>query len=261
MQRETVGKTILVAAILCVVCSVLVSTAAVQLRPLQENNREMERMRNILVAAGLYEPGIDIRDTFDNKIEQRVVDLETGEYVDPSVIDPATYDQRQASKDPELSIEIPPEKDIAGIRRREKYSVVYLVEQEGELNQVILPIYGKGLWSTLYAFLSLENDLNTIKGITFYEHGETPGLGGEVENPNWLAIWPGKQAFSGDGTVQIEVTKNVQPGSNYQIDALSGSTITSRGVTNMLHYWLSSEGFKPYLDRLRQANTAGGNNG
>lgn len=264
MPRESVSHTFFVALTLCVVCSVLVSAAAVGLRPAQDRNRELEIQKNIVQAAGLSESAQpsagEVRELFDS-VEKRLIELETGAYVSPeaaaaSGIDPNEYDQRAAATDPQMSVAIPPELNYAGIGRREKYSYVYLVKNsDGSLDQIVLPVYGQGLWSTLYGFLALDADMRTIRGLTFYEHGETPGLGGEVDNDAWKAQWKGKQAFNEDYDVEIRVIKGaVNPQDElamYKIDGLSGATITSNAVTNLLRYWLGEHGFGPYLVKLR----------
>ena len=117
---------------------------------------------------------------------------------------------------------------------------------------MILPVEGLGLWSTLYGFLAVDADLETIRGLTFYEHAETPGLGGEVDNPRWKSLWPGRRTTV-DGEPRIEVIRGRAgpPGEDpYRVDGLSGAAITGRGVTNLLRFWLSDEGFRPYLTRL-----------
>lgn len=252
MARETVGKTFLVALSVCVVFSVLVSTAAVTLRPIQEINKLLDKKKNILLAAGLMEEGKSIDDLFA-AIEAKVVDLASGEYTE---MDPEAYDQRKAVKDPSLSVAIARDADQAGIKRRAKYAPVYLVKKGDVLDRVILPVHGKGLWSTLYGFIALDaKDMSTIKGLVFYEHAETPGLGGEVDNPTWKALWNGKTVFGASGAVRIEVIRGSvvpgRPGSQYQVDGLSGATLTSRGVSGLLKYWLGREGFGPYLDKMR----------
>ena len=253
MPKETVGKTFLIAFLLCVVCSVLVSSAAVFLRPTQTVNKILDKKKNILMAAGLMEEGKDVDELFKS-IEPKVVDMATGEYVEG--MDPETYDQRRAAKDPDKSVAVPAAKDLGSIRRKARYASVYLVRRGDQVRKVILPVHGLGLWSTLYGFLALDaRDLNTIKGLVFYEHAETPGLGGEVDNPAWKALWNGKEAFDEAGNIRIEVIRGkidpARPGSRYQVDGLSGATITSRGVRNMLRYWLSEEGFGAYLIRLK----------
>jgi Na+-transporting NADH:ubiquinone oxidoreductase subunit C len=254
MARDTVTKTFVVAALLCIVCSVLVSSAAVVLRPTQAVQKLLDKKRNILGAAGLVDENKSIDELFES-IEARVVDLASGEYVEG--INAETFDQRAAAKDLETSREIPKEKDLGGIKRRAKQAAIYLVFKKGEVDKVILPVRGKGLWSTLYGFLALDReDLNTIRSLVYYEHGETPGLGGEVENPQWKALWNGKQAFAADGKTAIEVLRGkVDPdraSAIHQVDGLSGATITSRGVSNMLRYWLSEDAFGPYLNRLKR---------
>ncbi|MGB6045742.1 MAG: Na(+)-translocating NADH-quinone reductase subunit C [Pirellulales bacterium] len=254
MWRDTVGGTFTVAAVLCVVCSVLVSAAAVGLRPRQDANKDRFRKQNILIAAGVNTEGKTVDKAFEN-IETQIIDLSTGEVSIRDDIDPATYDQKKAAKDPTLSIAIEPEKDIGGIKRREKYSRVYLVKENGVIKKIILPVYGKGLWSTLYGFLALDADVNTVAGLTFYEHKETPGLGGEVDNRAWKAKWPGKLIHDSDGQIQLEVLKGAvpegSPNADYQVDGLTGATITSRGVSNLIRYWLSDDGFGLFLNRLK----------
>lgn len=260
MAKETVGKTFLVAFALCAVCSVLVSAAAVLLRPAQGLNKLLDRKSNILVAAGMRAEGRSIDELFKN-IKPKVVDLATGEYA--AGIDPEQYDQRKATKDPAQSVPIPPEKDLAGIKRRAKCAPVYLVYEGEELEKVILPVEGKGLWSTLYGFLALDAaDLATIRALVFYEHAETPGLGGEVDNPNWRALWNGKAAFDDKGAIRIKVMKGKvdlsRPEARYQMDGISGASITTRGVENLLKYWLGGDGFGPFLAKLK---TRGGVHG
>jgi Na+-transporting NADH:ubiquinone oxidoreductase subunit C len=273
MPRDSVAQTFKVALLLCVVCSILVSSFAVGLRPLQEANRALEMKKNILSAAGLFDPqehqDEDVPRLFE-QVEAKLVDLSTGKYT--SV--PENYDQRKASRDPKLSDIIPGDRDPATLKRREKYSFVYLVKtSDGTLDQIVLPIRGYGLWSTLWGFLSIdaatleqEAAETTIRGLTFYEHKETPGLGGEVDNPDWKAKWNGrentKKIFDAEWNVLIEVIKgSVSPNDSareYKVDGLSGATITSRGVTKMLRYWLGDDGFGPYLQMLQNRLRAQG---
>ncbi|MCH2125087.1 MAG: Na(+)-translocating NADH-quinone reductase subunit C [Pirellulaceae bacterium] len=258
MRRDSVGYTMMVAAVLCIVCSVLVSGAAVGLRSRQQANKDAFRKENILIAAGMLEKNQSVEELFEARIQEQLIDLATGTPASPDAV-PAPYDQRSAARDPDLSVGIDAAQDVAGIKRREKYSQVYLVRQEnGELEKIVLPVYGKGLWSTLRGFLALEADLNTVAGLTFYEHKETPGLGGEIDNPLWKAKWPGKLLRDSEGAIQLEVIKGqVQAGTpraQHQIDGLSGATITSRGVSNLIRYWLSDNAFGPFLDQIAKGN-------
>ncbi len=253
MRRDSISNTFLVAICLCVVCSIIVSTAAVLLQPIQEQNRVRYRRRNILIAAGLYDPDVPLEQSFA-RIQTRLVDLETGQFVDEHErIDPLTYDPQRAARDPALSVEVPGRLEEFPFERRERYVLVHLVEGDQGWEQIILPVYNRGLWSTLYAFLALDADLLTVRGITFYEQEETPGLGGEVENPNWQAQWVGKKVYDEDGNVALRVLRGeADPDAPHQIDGLAGATITARGVSGMIKFWLGEHGFGPFLERLAE---------
>lgn len=251
-KNDGIRKTLLVAFSLCIVCSVVVSTAAVLLKPAQEANKTLDRKRNILAAAGMLQPGVSIDEQFA-QIQTRVVDLRTGRFTD--AVDPVSYEPVRAAKDPARSMNLTRDVDIAGLGRREDYALVYLVETAGgELDKIILPVRGYGLWSTLYGFIALEADANTVAGLGFYEHGETPGLGGEVDNPRWIAQWPGKQVYR-DGEVDLALARgSVDPSSAdapWRVDGLSGATLTARGVTHLVQFWLGEQGFEPFLNKLK----------
>ncbi len=255
-SNDSTSKTLAVALALCIVCSVMVSTAVVILKPIQEANKMLDRKRNILAAAGMLAKGASdesIEEQFSH-INARVVDLNTGKFADDAV-DPAEYDQRKAAKDPDFSEALTTKQDLAKISRREQYAIVYLVQNpQGDIEKIILPIRGYGLWSTLYGFIALESDGNTIAGLGFYDHGETPGLGGEVDNRRWKALWPGKQVYR-DGEVQIGLIKgSVNPAAvtaPWQVDGLAGATLTSKGVTNLVRFWLGKNGFESFLNNLQ----------
>lgn len=258
-SRDSIGNILLIAVSICLVCSILVSGAAVALRPAQQANEELNRKQNVLVAAGLLEEGRtedaegrDIETIFAD-FEQRVVNLRTGEYADN--IDPASFDQLRSARDPEVSRALSAQEDVATLKRLEEYGVVYLKRGTGGgVETAVIPIRGYGLWGTLYGFLALEGDFSTVAGIGFYEHKETPGLGGEVENPRWKAIWEGKEIYDG-GEPAIELTKSPAPAGDpareHQIDALSGATMTSRGVENLVNFWVGDLGYGPYLKAMR----------
>jgi Na+-transporting NADH:ubiquinone oxidoreductase subunit C len=261
-NRESVSKTIIVALLLCLVCSVVVASSVILLKPVQQVNKALNLKANILVAAGLLKEGsskAEIEEAFKS-VTARLVDLETGDYVEPSVVgreEATEYDQRKAAKDPKLSAPLPAEVDIASIKRRVKYAQVYLVEKEGKVETIILPVSGYGLWSTLHGFLALEQDANTVVGLGFYEHAETPGLGGEVDNPRWKAFWPGKKIYdlNASDEPQLHLVKGSvdrsRPEAIHQVDGLSGATLTSRGVTNLIQFWTGKQGFQKYLDKIR----------
>lgn len=261
LPNDDPRKVILVALTLCLVCATVVSAAAVLLRPLQDANAALDRKKNILVAAGLMGtsealPAADIEARFAERVETRMADLENGVFTDEVTVD--GYDQRLAARDPERSKALGPDEDIASLGRRARYAPIYLVrDEQGGLEQLVVPIHGYGLWSTMYGYLSLRADLNTVAGITFYEHGETPGLGGEIENPAWQARWVDKTVYGPDEAPQLHVIKgsvNPQAGdANYQVDGIAGATLTGKGVSNMIDYWLGKDGFGPLLERVRES--------
>ncbi|KZY28106.1 MULTISPECIES: Na(+)-translocating NADH-quinone reductase subunit C [unclassified Oleiphilus] len=262
-SKETVGKTITVAFLLCIVCSIVVAGSVVLLKPIQEKNKALNLKANILAAAGLLVEGAsatEIENAF-SAIKPMLVDLDSGEYVEASAVNKENvldYDQRKAAKDPAFSTTLSRADDVAGIKRRVKFAKIYLVEDAGKIETIILPVSGYGLWSTLHGFLALEGDANTVVGLGFYEHAETPGLGGEVDNPRWKAIWPGKKVYdfaSSDqpklGLIKGAVDKS-RADAEYMVDGLSGATLTSVGVTNLIQYWTGEQGFQKYLNRLRE---------
>jgi len=253
MSRDSTGKILTVAFLLCVVCSILVSAAAVTLSDRQERNKAEEKKKNILQAAGLYVEAVSLDEQF-SKIQTRIVDLQSGEF--SSDFDVATFDSRVAAREPETRFQIPPGQDLPGIKAHSRYQEVYLVMDNDKLQQVILPVYGKGLWSTMYGFIALGADLTTVNGFAFYEHGETPGLGGEIDNPIWKKQWPGKRIYDEAGNTRIEVLKGAVDRQSadaiYQVDGLSGATLTARGVGNLLKYWMSNNGYQPFLAKLEK---------
>lgn len=243
-------------AAVCGVCAIFVAGAAVSLAERQEINAALAKQRNVLEAAGLVEPGESYeKDEIQRRfaaVEPLVVRRSDGTVVED--IDPATFDQQATKKDAETS-EAAPDND-AGISRLPDYGLVYLVRDEaGEVEKLVLPVEGYGLWSTLYGFLALEADARTIAGLTFYQHGETPGLGGEVDNQLWKNLWRGRKAFDEDWQPRIEVIKGSAPPAEeapYLVDGLSGATITSRGVMHLVRFWIGPEGFGPFLERYRE---------
>ncbi len=286
MQRDSIFNTFLIAIIICLVCSFLVSSAAVGLRPLQQKNAEQDRQKNILEAAGFTADDIrqagGVSDLFKARVEPIVIQLETGKQDGLDQI--VESDEKDAIKSVDDAIESynqietarqnlaglvtqfeSRKDDIAGISRVERFSHVYLIKgEDGSIQKYVFPIRGKGLWSVLKGFVAVENDFQTIAGLTYYEHGETPGLGGEVDNRAWKEKWKGKAIYDEAGVVEIEVIKGIaEADQKFAVDGLSGATITSRGVTNMLHFWFGPRGFGPYIKNQKNESqvTAGNSSG
>jgi len=208
-SKESIGNVLFVAIGVSLVCSILVASAAIILKPRQLLNEEEFRQRIILDVAGLYEPGADIGEAY-GAIEEASTELASGEQVP-----------------------------------------IYLVKDGARIEQVILPIEGAGLWATMYGFLAVEADGKTARGLQFYEHGETPGLGDAVDKLAWREQWKGKRLYDNDGNPLIEVVKGPAPdGSDYQIDGLAGATLTGRGVSVFVRHWIGEQGYGPYLKSL-----------
>ncbi len=257
-NNDSIKKTVIVALSLCLVCSVFVAAAAVGLKPIQNANKDLDRKRNILSAAGLLEEGKSVDEIFEN-VEARIVNLQTGKFATDEEMQAAgitagSFNQQAAAKDPALSIDLRGN-DPAGIKRRSNFSEVYLVRAGDDIDRIILPVHGYGLWSTMYGFMALQGDFNTVLGFGFYDQAETPGLGGEVDNPNWKASWEGKKVYNSDGEAVLQLAKgsvdSSDPQADYRIDGLSGATLTARGVTQLVQYWLGDNGFGSFLSHLR----------
>ena len=232
----------------------MVSFSAVSLRDLQNENKLNDKRIKILQAADIYNPDEEIKDQF-LKLETKFVNFETGKLMDTYMdFSLEEYDPILATRDSNLSSKVPTSEDIAVIKNRENIGKIFILRNDDySINKLILPIRGYGLWGTLYGYISIENDFNTIAGIEFYDHKETPGLGAEVDNPKWKNLWPGKEIYQ-NGEVSLSVIKgkvdNNDKDAQYEIDGLSGATITSRGVTNMIAYWFGESGYSKLFKEL-----------
>jgi Na+-transporting NADH:ubiquinone oxidoreductase subunit C len=237
------------------------ASAAVGLRDRQDGNKLIDKKSKVLAAAGLLPEGkvppATITKLYEENVVPKVVDLKTGKPAQD--VDPASFDMQEAMKDPARSDAAP--QNPAQVRILPKHGLLYEIQKDGVTQSLVVPIEGKGLWSTLYGFLALSADTETVKGLIFYQHGETPGLGGEVDNPKWRSLWQGRKAFDEGHVPAIEVIKG-QAGSveqdPFKVDGLSGATITSRGVTHLVQFWLGEHGYGPALAHYRRSSTAGG---
>ena len=249
------------AAIICVVCGIVVAGSAVALKDKQEANAVLDRQTKVLAVVGLIEEDgatpESVATLFAKRIRPLVVELKTGKVAEG--IDATTFDQSKEAKDPAVSF-VAPAGNKAKVQRLPKHGLVYqVVSEAGAVERLVIPVEGKGLWSTLYGYLAVESDGDTIAGLTFYQHGETPGLGGEIDNPRWKSLWPGRKIHNAKGGVAISVAKGAA-GSKEEapnkVDGLSGATLTSNGVTYLLQFWTGEDGFGPYLQTL-QGNGGG----
>lgn len=243
-------KTFGIAVIVALVCAAVVSTTSVLLKPMQEAHLQAERaarmeamldtlpgMRGLMEEAGV------------TALETRMVDLASGRFA-PG-IDVAAHGAAEAANDPATSIAIPPDADVAGIRRRENHAPVYLLERDGELMLLVLPMRATGYQSTISAMLALEPDLRTVAALSITGHGETPGIGSRITDPAFIDLWPGKQVADETGEILIEVVRG-QASGPHEVDAISGATRSSTAIGAMLAFWLGDLGFGPFLDRLEE---------
>jgi Na+-transporting NADH:ubiquinone oxidoreductase subunit C len=250
---ERTSKTLWVVLLLCLICSIVVSGTAVGLRERQQQQQQLDQQRTILQVAGLLSPEMSstqITAIFHQRLQSRLIDLASGEFIAEETV---PFDAQLAAKLPERSSALTSEEDSAHIQRRANQQRIYLVRQpSGKISLVILPLYGNGLWAMMYAFIALQADGNTVQGLSYYQHGETPGLGGEVDNPLWRQQWISKQLFNAQGQLAIQLKKG---GNNrtdpHAVDALSGATLTTKGVQGTLNFWLGPLGYGPFLAKIR----------
>ena len=258
-NKDSLGNTLFIAITVCLVCAVFVSAANVMLKPTHAVNRELDQKENILRAAGYLAPGADIGadgrtipEIFKDFIV-RAVDLNTGKFIDD--FEQRGYDAVRMSKDPANSRVLTEEEDTVTIRRRENIGLVYIKQGEQGLEKLVIPVRGYGLWGTLFGYLAIDKDLATVSGLGFYDHKETPGLGGEVDNPVWKEKWPGVKLFGADGKPSVRLVKTrspaESPAATHEVDALSGATFTNRGVQNLVNFWTGELGYGPLLKQLK----------
>jgi Na+-transporting NADH:ubiquinone oxidoreductase subunit C len=262
-NKEGLGNVLTVAVVVCLVCSIVVSSAAVVMKPQQLINQELDQKKNILRAAGVLPQkgntdadGRGIEELF-SQFTVRAVDLDTGQFTE--MVDISSYDPIKAAKNPGQSRDLGNDEDIATIGRRENVSLVYISKTaDGDLDKVVIPVRGYGLWGTLFGYLALDGDLNTVAGLGFYAQKETPGLGGEVDNPSWKGLWPGVKLFDSSGEPAIKLVKKRAPvgsdAASHEVDALAGATLTTRGVENLVRFWTGELGFRAFLANLKDTS-------
>jgi Na+-transporting NADH:ubiquinone oxidoreductase subunit C len=263
-DKNSVRYTVLFATAVCVVCALMVAVAAVSLAPTQEVKAHQYMQKNVLLAAGLVAPDSDISDAaqrtlFAQRIDTRLVDLAAGTLLPKDKLDPNDYDQRRARNDPKLSRAAPPNR--AGIARLPNYGLAYFVKPKGgagAVEQVVVAVEGLGMWGTVYGFIALAPDGNTVQGLAFYDQKETPGLGGEIGNPKWQALWRGRKAYDAQWQPKLAVIKGpAGPAEQdpHRIDGLSGATITSNAITRLVQFWLSDDGYGRWLKSFREGRS------
>lgn len=249
LPNDSRTKTLGVAFLVALVCATAVSVTAVTLKPRHEANLRRDRdARMAEMVAALPGMAEILAQSGADRLETVIVDLAAGDVA--TAVDPAQFDYAAAQSDPRSGATLAQEADIAGIGRRPDHAPAYLLRDAERLVLAVLPAYGAGYQSTIRAYIALEGDLNTIAAISIYEQGETPGLGTRIAEPEWQDRWQGKQVADDSGAPRLSV---VQGGSGgpFEVDAISGATRSSMGVSNLVRFWLGPDGYGPFLDRLK----------
>ncbi|MDT9587504.1 MAG: Na(+)-translocating NADH-quinone reductase subunit C [Candidatus Arsenophonus melophagi] len=251
-KTDSVGRTFLVVFILCLICATVVSGAAVGLKSKQQTQKLLDKQRNILDVAGLLKQKMsdkEIQSLYNSRVRAKILDFKTTKLSNSN----GKFNLNNQLRNEETRMILSPTQDIAKIHYRANLAEIYFVnDNHGKINTLILPIYGSGLWSVMYAFIAVDIDGITLKGITYYSHGETPGLGGEVDNPQWRAQWIGKKLYNQHGEPGIKIVRAGARTNPFNIDGLSGATLTSSGIQKMFDFWLGKNGFGPFMDKVRK---------
>jgi Na+-transporting NADH:ubiquinone oxidoreductase subunit C len=220
------------AAIMVIIVAALLSAAAIGLKPFQDRNIELEKKQNILNSVGIISDRDGSEELYTTYIKSELVLNNKGEEVEGSAFDI------------DLSKELKKEADA-------QLLPLFISEVDGA-TRYIIPLRGKGLWGPIWGFISLEDDLNSVFGAVFDHKGETPGLGAEINRPMFQDPFAGKTIFEGEEFTSIKVIKGgAEKGDMHAVDGVSGGTITSDGVSDMLEERLSM--YLPYFNTLKPA--------
>lgn len=246
-------KALIIAVMVAAMAATVVSITAVTLKPRQLANIENERQARMQAVLDSL-PGLsDVLRTGDGALDVRLVNLATGSFAKDA--DPVRYDPVAAAADPSRSTTLPPEADIAGIKRRANLMPVYILRQDGKIGLIVLPVHGVGYQSTIYAYLALTGDLEKVAAFTVYKQSETPGLGARITDANWQAKWVGKHVLDDTGALRIAIVRGQSTGP-HEIDGITGATRTTSGINNMLRFWLGEHGFGPFLTKLQSGEAS-----
>lgn len=235
MDKDSNKATFIFSSVMVVVIAVLLSVTAISLAPYQEKNVRVEKMKNILTSVSIPTETAATEAAFNKYITQQIVLNNKGEQVTGSV----------TAFDIDLKKEL--DKVKTG-KENEQLFPLFICNKEGK-SFYIIPIRGKGLWGPIWGFISLESDMNTVYGVSFGHKSETPGLGAEIETEKFQQQFIGKQIFDESGKfVSVTVIKGgAKPNDMHGVDAISGATITSKGVTEMFERTLNN--YIPYFKK------------
>ena len=213
---------IMYSTVMVVVVAVLLAVAALALKPRQDANDLNEKKQNILASLSAQDQSYD-------------------EYIDAYVVD--KEGRRIEGEDVFALLN-----DLPGTFEAGKFPIF-----EAKDGRVVIPVTGMGLWGPVWGYVALEKDMDTVSGIIMAHKGETPGLGAEIATPKYQANFVGKTIFEGDKFVSVTLRKGGAKDPAHEVDAISGGTKTSDGVTAMLYN--SLENYLPLLEAKRAAAT------
>ena len=236
-RTESVGRTMTIAVCVALVCSAMVTIAVQQLRPVQAAYAAIERNRAIVLASGLADTTASDGAIVDAYLELdiRVMDRDTGTVSDE--FDPRTFDHWNTSTE-----------------NASRFVPIYIRPEGDRIALLVLPVDGDGMWSRIHGYLALEPDLNTIARLVIHEHGETPGIGDRIQDPEWLATWQGRRLRDDEGELRIDVSGDASQPTAYRVDTITGATVTSRAVGRMIRERVQD--YTAILDAFSAGNLA-----
>lgn len=247
-------RTWLTAVSIIASCSLLVSLVITVLRPIQAANNAPAQSQHLLITTGLLKKNQSMAENTNllQHIENKWLDLDKAELSAP-VNNRADY--RSIIEDATLIQRIEKPLDIAQLGTRPKVMPIHFIHSNASKARVVLPVYGKGMWSMIHGYVALADDFNTIVGVNFYQQQDTPGIGDKIQAEDWAANWQGKKLYDEQGQLKLNIGSDggaIAP--VHQIDAIAGATITVNGVENLVHYWMGEDGYGRYLRKLREAS-------
>ena len=240
MNKNSSSFTFIFSSVMVIVVAVLLASAAIVLGPYQAKNVRLEKMQNILSSVGIKVKREDSEKLFNQYIKEQLVLNSKGAPV--------------AEKISAFDIDLKKELDKARLGKAgEQLFPLFVFDKDGKLYYVI-PVRGKGLWGPIWGYIALEEDLNTVYGASFGHKGETPGLGAEIETEEFQKQFEGKKIFDESGNfVSVHLIKGgAAPEDLHGVDAVSGGTITSTGVSEMLQRTISN--YLPYFKTVKDSS-------
>lgn len=247
LNRNSNGYTFIFAIIMVVVVGAALAIAAMALKKPQTENAVARKMIDILGALQIEAERTDVREKFDVYIKERLVLDSEG-----NVISTKTGEVNPTDLEDGFNVDVQKQFRDKTIAPEDRLYPIFKAEVDGK-PYFVFPMVGKGLWGPIWGYMSLENDINTVAGVTFDHKSETPGLGAEIREKPFQAQFNGKKIYDGESLVSIEVKKGgADPDNPHAVDGITGGTITSNGVDEMLERTLSV--YDTYFKKVKNEN-------